>query len=66
MFKWLGDKIKPTVVTSDMKKDKIASLLKGFHSERLPVELPANICTPLRPLYLPSTPTLPLPYRGCC
>ena len=36
VHKWLGDKLKPTVVTSDMKKDKIASLLKSFHNERLP------------------------------
>jgi DNA repair and recombination RAD54-like protein len=34
--KWLGDKIKPTVVTSDMKKDKISSLLKSFQNERAP------------------------------
>ena len=34
--KWLGDKLKPTVVTSDMKKDKITSLLKSFHNERQP------------------------------
>lgn len=36
VHKWLGDKLKPTVVTSDMKKDKIASLLKSFHNERAP------------------------------
>jgi len=23
VHKWLGDKLKPTVVTSDMKKDKV-------------------------------------------
>ena len=33
VHKWLGDKLKPTVVTSDMKKDKIASLLKSFHND---------------------------------
>ena len=32
--KWLGDKLIPTVVTSDMKKDKIETRLRGFIQSR--------------------------------
>ena len=58
--KWLGTKIVPVVVTSDMKKDKITQLLKNFHNERLPVRLLGRAqATP------PCTSSHLLTVRGC-